>query len=103
MSFSRLLAPFLVNALIGGTLLLADSSKLATPNRDPQAVEILNRTLNSAGGSAALSAVRNVTESGEITFHWGKGVEGPVTVRMLGGNCFRLEASLPEGKNMWVV
>jgi hypothetical protein len=71
--------------------------------RDPQAIEILTRTANAAGGVQALSGVRDVTESGEITFYWGQGVTGTVTIRMLGANCFRLDADTPEGKSTWVV
>jgi hypothetical protein len=73
------------------------------PVRDAQAIEILARTVQAAGGAQALASVHDLTESGEITFYWGKDVKGPVTIRALGGNHFRMEADLPEGKSTWIV
>jgi hypothetical protein len=71
--------------------------------RDPALLDVLTRVVNTAGGVQALASVHDLTESGEITFHWGKGVKGPVTIRSLGGNHFRMEADLPEGKRTWLV
>jgi hypothetical protein len=71
--------------------------------RDAQAIEVLARTLQAAGGGQALASVHDITESGEITFYWGKDVKGPITIRALGGNHFRMEADLPEGKSTWIV
>jgi len=71
--------------------------------RDAQAIEILARIVQAAGGARALASVHDITESGEVTFYWGKDVEGPVTIRTLGGNHFRMEADLPEGKSTWIV
>jgi hypothetical protein len=66
-------------------------------------VEVLTRVVNVAGGVRALAAVHDLTESGEITFHWGEGVKGPVTIQTLGGNHFRMEVDLPKGKSTWLV
>jgi hypothetical protein len=71
--------------------------------RDPVLVEVLTRVVNAAGGAQTLAAVHDLTESGEITFHWGEGVKGPLVIQSLGGNHFRMEADLPEGKTTWVV
>jgi len=38
-----------------------------------------------------------------MTFYWCKNVKGPVTIRALGGNRFRMEADLPLGKSTWIV
>jgi hypothetical protein len=73
------------------------------PQRDAQAVGILSRVAQAAGGAQALASVHDITESGEITFYWGKEVKGPVTVRTLGGNHFRMEADLLKGKSIWTV
>jgi len=73
------------------------------PQREPVLLDVLTRVVNAAGGAQALASVHDLTESGEITFHWGEGVEGPVTIQALMGNHFRMEADLPEGKRTWVV
>jgi hypothetical protein len=75
----------------------------ARPKRDAQAIEILDRVVQTVGGAQALASVHDIAESGEITFYWGKDVKGPVTIRALGGNHFRMEADLPESKKTWVV
>src|SRR5260370_17444860 len=68
------------------------------PRRDPMLLDVLARVVNAAGGAQALAAVHDLTESGEITFHWGEGVKGPVAIRTLSGNRFRMEADPPQGK-----
>jgi hypothetical protein len=73
------------------------------PRRDAALLDVLTRTVSASGGAQAVSAVRDLTASGEITFHWGEGVKGPVVIRALGGNHFHMEADLPEGKRTWVV
>jgi hypothetical protein len=82
---------------------LAAENSVKEVHRDSDAIEVLARTLAAAGGLQAVSAVRDLTESGEITFHWGEGHKGPVTLQGLTGNHFRMEADLPEGKRIWVV
>jgi hypothetical protein len=72
-------------------------------HRDGDAIEILTRAVAAAGGLQALSNVRDLTESGEVTFHWGEGHTGAVTIQALGGDRFRMEADLPEGKRTWAV
>src|ERR1700689_676194 len=73
------------------------------PERDAQSIEILRRVVQAAGGLQALAAVHDLTESGKITFHWGEGHTGPVTIRTMGTNHFRMEANLPKGKQTWLV
>jgi len=73
------------------------------PRRDPILLDVLTRVVSAAGGAQALAAVHDLTESGEITFHWGEGVKAPVTIKAFGGNHFRMEAALPEGKRTWLV
>ncbi len=73
------------------------------PQRDPMLLDVLARVVNAAGGAQALAAVHGLTESGEITFHWGEGHAGPVRIQAIGGNHFRMEADLPEGRRTWLV
>ncbi len=100
MSFQKFI---LVALLISIAVSTSSAQENARARRDPKAVEILTRTLNAAGGSQALAAVRDLSETGEITFYWGDNVKGPVMIRTLGGNHFRMEADLPEGKIAWIV
>jgi hypothetical protein len=83
--------------------LLGQERGKAHPQRDAQAIEILDRVVLAAGGAQALASVHDMTESGEITFYWGKDVKGPLTIQALGGNHFRMEADLPQGKSTWIV
>jgi hypothetical protein len=92
-----------VFTIVSISLVLSAQEASTHPKRDAQAVEILTRTVNAAGGHQVLAAVHDMTESGKITFYWGKDVKGPVTIRALGGNHFRMEADLPEGKSTWIV
>jgi hypothetical protein len=93
-----------VSLWVAASCLLFSQDQVTTPQpRNPVLLDVLARVVNAAGGVRAIAAVHDLTESGEITFHWGKGVEGPVTIQALGGNHFRMEADLPEGKRTWVV
>jgi hypothetical protein len=74
-----------------------------SPQRDPRAIDILNRTLKAAGGMQALSGIHNFTESGGITLYFAEEVKGPVLIRSLGGNYFRMDASVPGGKRSWTL
>ncbi len=74
-----------------------------SPDRDPQSLEILARVVQAAGGSQVLAAVRDITEKGEIEFHWGESIKGPVTIQMLGANHFRLDYEVPSRKSALTV
>jgi hypothetical protein len=89
-------------ALSCGPLLSQQHSPEA-PLRDSRSLEILARVVQAAGGIQVLGIVGSLSESGEITFYWGENVKGPVTIRTLGGNHFRMEADLPKGKSIWIV
>jgi hypothetical protein len=68
------------------------------PERDPQALAVLTRALNAAGGASAIGGIKDFTAAGTITYYWaGKETQGPVTLRGLGADAFRLDASLLEG------
>src|SRR5260370_6442826 len=69
------------------------------PRRDPMLLDVLARVVNAAGGAQALAAVHDLTEAGEITFHWGEGVQGPGAIPTLSGNRLLIEADLPEAEN----
>ena len=92
----------ILTIVIATTTLFAQE-RPKTSLRDAALLDVLTRAIAAAGGPQAVASIHDVTESGEITFYWGDGVKGPVAIRMLGGNHFRMEADLPEGKEMWVV
>lgn len=81
----------------------SNETQSETERPDAEALEILKSAANAAGGIQALKAVRGLTETGEIKFFWGKEAKGPVTIKILGGSRFRMEADLPQGKSTWVV
>ena len=89
--------------VIAFTASLYSQERPKPPQRDAALVDVLTRVVAAAGGPQAVASVHDLTESGEITFYWGSGVKGPVTIRTLGANHFRMEADLPEGKTTWVV
>lgn len=73
-------------------------------SRDPQAVALLTQALAAVGGGSAVSAIRDFTATGTITYFWaGEEVSGTVTVRGLGFSLFRLDAQLPSGDRSWFV
>ena len=72
--------------------------------RDSHAVNLLEQCLNAAGGTSAISAIKDFTGTGNITYYWaGEQVTGSVTVRGLGASLFRLDAQLPNGPRSWLV
>lgn len=81
------------------------SAPLVTPpQRDPQAVAVLQQAIATMGGSPAIGAVQDLTGSGTITYYWaGSEVNGPVTLRGKNGEEFRLDADLPQGTRSWIV
>jgi hypothetical protein len=90
--------------VLGPTIFVAVLSlPLFGQQRDAQLIDILTRTVRAAGGPQAVVAVHDITETGEITFYWGKGIKGPLTIQMLGGNHFRMEADLPDEKQTWIL
>jgi hypothetical protein len=73
------------------------------PPRDPLLLEVLSRVVNAAGGPQVFAAVHDLSETGVITFHWTKDVKGSLSIGSLRGNHFRMEAELPEKKQVWLV
>jgi hypothetical protein len=71
--------------------------------RDSQSLEILARTVQAAGGYQAIAAVRDITEEGDITFYWNEQVIGPVTIKILGENHFRMDADVSQQKRTWTI
>jgi len=75
-----------------------------TPTRDPQALSMLQQCLTAAGGTQAISAIQDFTETGSITYFWAdQQVNGSVTIRGLGLFDFRLDTNLPQGTRSWLV
>jgi len=72
--------------------------------RDPQAIAVITKVLNAAGGVSALAAIQDYTGSGTVTYNWADSpVQGNVTVKGRGLAQFRLDATLHEGVHSWVV
>lgn len=71
--------------------------------KDPQAVALLTQSLNVAGGLSAISSIQDFTGTGTVTYNWAEPIQAPVTVRGMGINNFRLDASLPNGTRTMAV
>lgn len=65
--------------------------------------DVLTRVVAAAGGQEAMESIQDLTEAGEITFHWANPIVGPVVIRSVGRNRFRMDADLPIGPRVWVV
>ncbi len=69
---------------------------------DVQAISILTKVLDAAGGAAALSTIQDFTASGQITYHWaGSDVVGTATFSGKSIDQFRMDATLPTGTRSW--
>jgi hypothetical protein len=102
MRIQRLGPLFAFSALLFVVPIRAQQS--TTPTRDPQALSMLQQCLTAAGGTQAISAIQDFTETGSITYFWaGQQVNGTVTIRGLGLSDFRLDANLPQGTRSWLV
>src|ERR1700730_2739153 len=63
----------------------------STPTRDVQAIDVVQRALNAAGGVTVLGAITDYTASGTVTYHWaGRDVEGSVSLNGRGLHQFRM-------------
>jgi outer membrane lipoprotein-sorting protein len=94
----RRLVLLLCFAYISFPTFAQQSSAPSTPvNKDPQAVSVLNQALAAAGGLSALTAIQDVTGTGNITYSQPQSLQGTVTVRASGLDSFRVDATLPAG------
>jgi outer membrane lipoprotein-sorting protein len=76
----------------------------AAPQRDPQALGVLQQSLNAAGGMSAVSSVQDLTGAGTITYQWaGTAVQGQLTVYGKGPNQFRIDSNLSAETQRFVV
>jgi hypothetical protein len=85
---------------------LRAQSQVATPpsaQKDPQALAVLNSTLNAVGGQVAVATVADYRGAGNVTYQWDGGVQGSVTVEALGLADIRIDASLPKGIRSWEI
>ncbi len=71
--------------------------------RDQQALTILSQVLSAAGGQTAVAAIQDYAATGNVTYSWGDGVQGSVTVKGRGLHQFRVDATLADGVHSWVV
>jgi hypothetical protein len=94
----------LAATLIFVVLCLAQSLRSQAPiTRDPQTISLLTQVLNTAGGSTAIAAIDDFTETGNVTFNWGAPVQGTVTVKGRGPHEFREDATLADGVHSSIV
>lgn len=74
------------------------------PQRDPQALAVLNQALAVTGGAQVLGQVQDFTATGSIIYFWaGEQVQGSVTLRGRTTDQFRFDAALSIGTRSWAV
>jgi hypothetical protein len=100
---------FLVAAFFSTTLSVRVASgqtqQSTTPSpapQDPQAVSIFSQALVASGGAIGISAVKDYTATGTVTYDLDH-VEGAVTVQVRGAGQIRVDESLPNGSSSRVV
>ncbi|MGH9644553.1 MAG: hypothetical protein ACRD3Q_19285 [Terriglobales bacterium] len=74
-----------------------------TVQRDQQALAILSQALSAAGGQTAVAAIHDYAATGKVTYSWGDGVQGSVTVKGRGLHQFRVDATFADGVHSWVL
>jgi len=101
--YGSMIRSVVILTVVSCSLFLFGQEGPKRPQREPVLLDVLTRVVNAAGGAQSLASVHDLTESGDITFRWEEDVKGPVTIRAIGGNRFRMEADLPDGKTTWIV
>jgi len=102
MRVARLVLSFLL--ILSSSPRLDSQQSTAAPQRDPQAVAVLQRCLVAGGGPQAFGAIQDFLASGAITYHWaGQDVVGSVTAQGKGLTEFRLDSVLPRGTRSFKV
>ncbi len=72
--------------------------------RDPRAVSILVRSLDSAGNLTLIRSIKDYTANGTITYFFGtQESTGSLLIKARGTSQFLLEAQLPEGTKRYTV
>lgn len=80
--------------LLASTILCAQNG----PQRDPQALALLSQVLSNSGGSSAIAAITDFTETGTITYSWANtAVPGTTTIKSRGMSQFRIDSQVPGG------
>jgi hypothetical protein len=68
------------------------------PDRDPQALAVLQSAIEAGGGKAFINNVRDFRATGTITYSWaGKNVKGIVEIQGRGLNQFRMDSHMEDG------
>jgi hypothetical protein len=102
MRVARLLLSLLI--VFSSSPRLNSQQSTTSVQRDPQALLVLQQCLSAAGSPTALSAIRDVTGLGNITYYWaGQQVQGTLTARGRGAGQFRLDSALSAGSRSWAV
>lgn len=100
----RFTFPVLVFSLLIAQGSAAQQTSTPAAQRDTQAIAVITKALNAAGGLNTLTAIQDFTASGTVAYNWGDSpVQGNVTVKGRGLMQFRLDATLPEGVHSWVM
>lgn len=71
--------------------------------RDQQALALLAQTIAAGGGQDLLTSIRDLTETGTVTYPGDEEVSGNITVKSRGLHQFRMDADLPSGRCNTVV
>jgi len=71
--------------------------------RDPRAFTILAQTFAAGGGQELLASIRDLTETGTVTYNWADPATGDVTVTSRGVHQLRVDANLPKGRRTTVI
>jgi len=104
----KFLAKFLLTSLFTllATFVAAQQppGPVQPPQRDPQGINVLTRSLSAAGGVSAITSIQDFSGIGNIIYYWSeREVPGSATVHGRGINEFRLDANLPDGMQSWAV
>jgi hypothetical protein len=74
-----------------------------TVQRDQQALTIIAQAIVVAGGQDQLDSIRDLIETGTVTYHLDPEVSGSATIKSRGIRHFRMDAELPAGERSIIV
>jgi hypothetical protein len=90
-------------AVVTATAQQPSPSAAQAPQRDPQALTILNQALAASGGSTLVASIQDFTATGTIICFWaGEDVPGSVSIYSKGVE-FRMDAHMPAGTQSLIV
>lgn len=102
MRVARLALSFFL--ILSSSLCLRSQQSVATPQRDPQAMSILQTAIARAGGAQAIRAIRDFAASGQITYFQEDGpVTGTVEITARGRGQLRIVSHLQDGERTMLI